>query len=155
MRRVRSSIAAAAILVVAASLSAQITEPVARDRLSLDVGAGMSRYGPHAFGGLEAAMNRWLAVRGEGLFSLQSRQDWPDYRVTAVAVSAVVSLPTDSRVTPYLLGGYAFSMSQGLSPRAGPLGAAGLRFRLGKVQPFIELRAQHRIGAPMSVGIRF
>lgn len=154
MRLVGSIIGAAAIM-TAGPLSAQITEPVARDRLLFDVGAGMSRYGPHAFGGLEASMNRWLAVRGEGLFSLQSRQDWPDYRFTAVAVSAVLSLPTDSRVSPYLLGGYAVSMSQGMSPRVGPLGAVGLRFRLGKVQPFIELRAQHRIGAPLSVGIRF
>lgn len=145
----------AIIAVTASPLLSQTVEPITRDRLTFDVAGGMSRYGPHAFGGLEIAMQRWLALRGEGLFALHSRQSWPEYRHTALSLSAVVSYKPGARVSPYLLGGYGLSVSRGSEPRLGPLGGGGLRFRFGRVQPFVEVRAQPRIGVPLSFGIRF
>jgi hypothetical protein len=151
------SIVAAAIVIGTTPLNAQTAEPPARDRLTYDVGAGVSRFGPHAFGGLEASMNRWLAIRGEGLFSPQSEQNLPGSGLTSIAMSAVLSPPDHPRVrvSPYAFGGYALSLGQGRGPQFGPLAGAGIRFRVGKVQPFIEARAHHRIGVPLSLGIRF
>lgn len=52
-------------------------------------GGGMSRYAPHAFGGLEVAMKRWLALRAEGLYALHTKETFPERRHTAVSLSGV------------------------------------------------------------------
>jgi hypothetical protein len=157
MRRYRLVLAAGLVCAATAPLSAQAAQPAPLDRVSFDVAGGMSRYGPHAFGGLEVAMQRWLALRGEALYGHAVNPRWLGHRYAALSLSGVVSLPTKARVTPYLFGGYAVSASQGyqigLEPIA--LGGAGLRFRFGKLQPFVEVRAQHRIGTPISIGFRF
>ena len=153
--RVASSLLAVALVISAVPLTAQTSDSTPPDRVRFDVGGGMARFGPHAFGGLEMAMTRWLAVRSEGLFTMQSRRDWPDYRFTALSLSGVVSYKSDARVSPYAFGGYALSASQGFQASLGPLAGGGLRFRVGRVQPFLEMRWQHPIGTPMSLGIRF
>jgi hypothetical protein len=101
------------------------------------------------------AMNRWLALRAEGLVSLQQRNDWPDRFLMSVSLSGVASFRSDKRIAPYVFGGAVYSQSRLIGPGLGPLGGAGLRFRFGAVQPFVEIRAQHRIGVPLSIGLRF
>lgn len=155
--RILTSIILVAVMTTGApaALVAQSSDTSFSRKMTFDVGTGLSRFGPHAFGGLEFSMQRWLSLRAEGLFSMQSRETWPGYRLTAASLTGVFSFRSGARVTPYILGGYALSASRGYAPGLGPLGAAGLRFTFGKLQPFIELRAQHRIGVPMSVGFRF
>jgi hypothetical protein len=153
--RIMSAVTVVITLVSAGTPAVAQTIEQPRDVWTLDVGTGMSRYGPHVFGGLELSMQRWLALRSEGLFGLQSRENRPGYRLTALSLTGVLSFRGAARISPYLLGGYAVSASQGFGPKVGPLGAAGLRFRVGKLQPFIELRAQHRVGVPISIGLRF
>lgn len=151
---VRTSVAAFVLLSAAAPLCAQSSDEPTKVRSEF-LGGGLMRFGPSAFGGLEYAMTRWLALRVEGLVSLQQRDDWPDRWLTSFSLSSVYSMRADKRVSPYVFGGFAYSMSRHFAPDFGLLGGGGLRLRLGKLQPFIETRAQHRIGAPISVGLRF
>jgi hypothetical protein len=155
--RVRSCLFALSALSLGASTSgAQHAEADSPGRLSFDVASGLSRYGPHAMTGLEYAMNRWMATRADLFFGLRNWTNDPNpSRLTAVSVAGVLSTPETFRITPYLLGGYGLSASQGLRPEFGPLGGVGVRFRLGKFTPYVETRAQHRVGVPISVGIRF
>ncbi|MGH7679568.1 MAG: hypothetical protein ACRENU_13950, partial [Gemmatimonadaceae bacterium] len=149
--RVASSMLAVALVISAVPLAAQTSDSMPRDRVRLDVGGGMSRYGPHAFGGLEVAMNRWLAIRGEGLYSTQTGGKRPQlFQYTALSLSGVVSYRSDERVSPYIFGGYVVAVSSGFQAGVGPLGGGGLRFRVGRVQPFLEMRWQHPIGTPVS-----
>ena len=153
--RVPAPFAAAVILLGAAPpLCAQAGDEQTTVRSEF-LGASMMRFGPSAFGGLEYAMNRWLALRIEGLVSLQQRDNWPDRWLTSFSLASVYSMRANKRVSPYLFGGFAYSMSRHFAPELGPLGGGGLRFRAGKLQPFVEMRAQHRIGAPLSIGLRF
>jgi hypothetical protein len=115
----------------------------------------MSRYGPGAVGGLEVAMRRWLALRADGFVSLGLHNRVPDRDLVALSLSGVVALRSESRISPYVFAGYAYSASRYLPPGGGPLGGAGLRFRFGKLEPFVEVRSQHRIGVPLSLGLRF
>lgn len=151
--RIQASAVAAAVLVLAvAPLHAQ------RDvgfEWTPFVGGSLSRYGPGAIGGLEMAMNRWLALRADGFVSVQRQNRVPDRHLAAVSLSTVVALRSESRFSPYFFAGYAYSASRYLPPGGGPLGGAGVRFRFGAVQPFVELRGQHRIGMPISLGLRF
>jgi hypothetical protein len=153
MRIPEAVVAATVLLVGAAKLQAQTPHtPLERTPFA---GASMTRYGPAVLGGLEMAMNRWLALRAEGIVSLQQRDTWPDRYLTAFTLSGVLSFRSESRVSPYFLAGAAYSASRHFDPDAGALGGAGIRFRFGKLQPFIEARAQHRIGVPISLGLRF
>jgi hypothetical protein len=157
MRRYRLVLAAGFICATTASLGAQTAQPAPIDRVTFDVAGGISLYGPHAFGGLEVALQRWLALRGEGLYSHSMKERWARHRYAALSLTGVVSLPTQGSVTPYLFGGYSVSVGQGygMGLERVPLGGAGLRFRFGKLQPFVEVRAQQRIGVPISIGFRF
>ena len=154
--RVRSCFMGIALMsLVVAPVRAQDVSRDSTRSLSLNVSAGLSRYGPHGITGLEYSMNRWLAARGELFFGRNWTNDPVFSRMTAVNVTAVVSAPEIARVTPYLLGGYGLSFSQGIGPTLGPIGGGGLRFRLGRISPYIETRAQRLVGVPISVGIRF
>jgi len=155
--RVRSCFVGLAIVSLGISpATAQDVVPETARRLSFDVAAGVSRYGPHAATGLEYAMNRWLAARTDVYFSLRNWTTFPAAsRLTAVSIAAVASAPERLRMTPYLLGGYGISASQGFRPELGPMGGVGLRLRLGRFSPYIETRAQHTVGVPISIGVRF
>lgn len=154
--RVRSCFLAIALVsLVSPAVAAQ---DVARDStrsFSLNVSAGLSRYGPHGITALDYSMSRWLAARAELFFGRNWTNDPMFSRMTAVNVAAVASAPEIARITPYLLGGYGLSFSQGIGPTTGPLGGIGLRFRLGRISPYVETRAQRLVGVPISVGIRF
>ena len=76
MRVVESAALLVVFTLVPGSLRAQ-TDAQPPDRKAF-AGGTVMRYGPAAFGGLEMAMNRWLALRAEGMASLQQRNDWPD-----------------------------------------------------------------------------
>ena len=143
---------AAAVALLSAPLSAQSAPR--SDRFTFDVGAGVSRYEPHAVVGLEAAMNRWLALRGEVLFT-ELHLGLPSSRYTALSVAGVTTWRRDARVTPYALAGYTGFGVQGFGAETGYLAGAGLRFRVGKFQPYAELRAQRGIGMPITFGLRF
>ena len=155
--RVASCFLAVALMSLAATpLMAQDLPADSSRRLSLNIAGGLSRYGPHGSTALEVSMNRWLAARGEVFLGVRNWTSYPSAsRMTALNVAAVVSAPERFRITPYLLGGYGISASQGFSPEFGPLGGGGLRFRLGRFNPYIETRAQHRVGVPISIGVRF
>jgi hypothetical protein len=152
MRVVESAALLVVFTLVPGSLRAQTD--IQADR-KVFAGGSVMKYGPAAFGGLEMAMNRWLAIRAEGMASLQQRNDWPDRFFGSVSLSGIATFRADTRLAPYVFAGGAYSMSRHLAPGLGPLGGAGLRFRFGAVQPFVEVRAQHRIGAPLSIGLRF
>ena len=154
--RVRSCFMAVALVSLAgAPVSAQDVPGDSSRSLSLNASAGLSRYGPHVTTALDYSMNRWLATRGELFFGRNWTNDPMFSRMTAVNVAAVVSAPEIARITPYLLGGYGLSFSQGIGPTFGPLGGGGLRFRIGRISPYIETRAQRLVGVPISLGIRF
>jgi hypothetical protein len=141
--------------VLPAQATTSLTPPPTADRRTFDVGGGMSRYGPHAFGGLEMAMNRWLAFRGEALFSTRDGPQDRDYRSTALSLTSVLTLNREARVAPYVFGGYGASVSQGHQLGFVPLGGAGLRVRVWRIQPFAEVRAHRGLGVPISLGLRF
>src|SRR5688572_6372317 len=104
MRRYPLVLAAGLVCAASAPLAGQTAQPAPLDRVSFDVAGGVSRYGPHAFGGLEVAMQRWLALRGEALCSHALNPKWPGRRYAAVSLSGVLSLPTKAPLTPYLFG---------------------------------------------------
>lgn len=150
--------ALAVICFATTSVSAQEPSPppqASRGARGVDVGTGLSQYGPHVSAGLEHAMSRWLALRGEGMFARQKRDLPGSFRVFGLSLSTVASFRSDSRVSPYIVGGYSFSAGQGTGVGGGPLGGAGLRFRFGALKPYVGVRAQHGFGVPMSLGFRF
>jgi hypothetical protein len=150
---------AAVTLVMLASMAlpAQTTAPVKQDRVTLDVAGGVSRYGRHGFGGLEVAMNRWLALRTEALFGQErQRENGLYYRSTALSFTNVLTYDREARVAPYLFGGVSLAASQGHQLTFIPIGGAGLRLKLGRFEPFVEGRAQQStIGQRLSIGVRF
>ena len=152
MRVVESAALLVVFTLVPGSLRAQTGQAPQHKAFA---GGSVIKYGPAAFGGLEMAMNRWLALRAEAMASLQQRNDWPDRFFGSVSLSGIATFRTDTRMAPYVFAGGAYSMSRHLAPGLGPLGGAGVRFRFGAVQPFMEIRAQHRIGVPLSIGLRF
>jgi hypothetical protein len=153
MRILESVVAVTVVFLAAAPLHAQ--SPGDGVDWTPFAGGNMSRYGPGAVGGLEMAMKRWLALRVDGVVSFQQQPTVPDRHLAALSLSGVVALSSGSRVSPYFFAGYAYSASRHLPPGGGPLGGAGVRFRFGRFQPFVELRSQHRIGIPISLGLRF
>jgi hypothetical protein len=140
-------------LAAAAPLSAQSDGPT--DRFSFDVAGGMNKFGPHAFGGLEMAMNRWLSLRAEALYSQREHQTLSGTHTTAASIGAVAALNRDGRFSPYILGAFASSASQGFALQHGAIAGAGLRMRFGSVQPFLEYRQQRLLSQPLSIGLRF
>ena len=154
--RVRSCLMTLALVsLVSSPVAAQDVAGDSTRSLSVNLSAGLSRYGPHGITALDYSMNRWLAARTELFFGRNWTNDPMFSRMTAVNVAAVVSAPEIARITPYLLGGYGLSFSQGIGPTPGPLGGVGLRFRLGRISPYVETRAQRLIGVPISIGVRF
>ena len=141
---------------LATPAAAQSPSPLQRDVLSFDLGAGVSRYGPHVLGGLEVSMNRWLAARADLLAGVHTEDTFYAARhLTAFSVAGVVSTPPAWRITPYLMAGYGVSASRVFSPETGPLVGGGLRLRLGRVSTYAEVRGQHRTGTPITIGLRF
>jgi hypothetical protein len=141
--------------VLAAPLAAQeASSPPSR--VTIDLAAGMSRFGSHTFGALDVSMKRWLAFRTELLFGGQDRPEGPSsIRAAMLTLGGVATLAPGKRVTPYVLGGFSSSALQGDGFDVGPMAGAGIRLRIRGIQPFLETRVQHRLGAPISFGVRF
>lgn len=142
----------AAITLAAAPLAAQDTGT----RVRMDVAGGMMRYGPHAMVGIELSSPRFpLAARVDGVVGVAPEHDIPGRKFTALMLGAVLPFNANGRVSPYLLGGATLSASRYLDPAVGGVAGGGARVRIGKVNPFVEARAQHRVGPIMSLGLRF
>lgn len=141
-----------ACLLVAAPLSAQASGTA----VSMDVAGGVMRYGPHVQVGMELSTSRIpLAARVDALMTVAPKQEAPGRMFTAAMIGALLPFNANGRVSPYLLGGVALSLSSHLDPAAGGAAGVGARIRIGAFRPFVEGRMQHRTGTTLSFGWRF
>lgn len=153
----RMAVLVACSLLLPGGVAAQHTpKDTSRVGISADVAAGMMRYGPQvALGATISSPRSWIGARVDLMLGVAPAHEVPGTNFMAATAAGVLPIHPTRRVAPYLMAGAAVSQSRFLPPAIGAVGGAGVRFDLGVLRPYVEGRAQHRVGPSFLVGFRF